>query len=959
MSEDNSKDRCHCKGLESNTPLLIDNPPIQNRIKFRIGEFGHFKESMLVSLNTKNDSLNTKNDSLPIIIDPESKITSKHTTKITGTFDPMKAVKIIVNGKVIGKTTANENGEWEITVIPEKIPKNEEITVEPQMALPSLMTRANDDLVISTIESWAMLCDIITFYQERIANEGYLRTANERNSVLQLARTIGYELKSGISATAKLAFTLEDTLGSFDYVTIPKQTKIQSMPDPEGDGLPITFETKEDLEARPEWDNIDAGLVDTIANNQEDDFLKDNVFYFKGINLDLKIGRDLLVAKESASNQTTIHYKKIMLIDEYENLNITKITTINHLRTQTYPITIDSSNQGVFTFRNSANFFGHNSTKRRLETSADSENDEQWTDTKINMRSDLIGGFYNTENPVIGDTVYFDNIYPEIIPGNWVSFKTRDKATCSYIVLDAWEKSIADFGLSQKITGVKLHIRTDGNIPEFFTRRITSAAIQSERREISGKILPKMYPHMISEEISYLEKETEEKTLLINVEKPLDIEKLRERIIIISGKTSEDAIDEESEFKTIANIRQISDVSNQAVVTFTEKIEKTYIRSTIKINFNVIEATQGQTLEPEIIGSGDGSEQFQEFELKGIPLTYVPAIENGSKNSLEIRVNGALWEEKINLAFLNDKENSYIARLEDNGTTRVIFGDGKTGKRLPTGIENIKAHYRIGTGLVGNVQKNQLSLLIDKPFGVLQVNNPENAIGGADAEKIENARENAPLVTLTLNRLVSLLDFEDYARAYKGISKAHAFWIWDDQRKVVYLSLATDSQTSVVKGDSTYENLLGSMNKIKDPSIPIKIANLNKESFIKKQFYLNIGISVENDILFLDVKPIIEEKIIETYDFSQRKFGQKITDTEIIALVHSVKGVKNVLIKHLSFSNDINEEEEIIEEVHDVLPAKEPYVEIIDEPPKQTKIIYPAEIITLARNPKIVEIQDE
>ena len=46
----------------------------------------------------------------------------------------------------------------------------------------------------------ACVADVLGFYQERIANEGYLRTATERRSVLELARTIGYELKPGVAA---------------------------------------------------------------------------------------------------------------------------------------------------------------------------------------------------------------------------------------------------------------------------------------------------------------------------------------------------------------------------------------------------------------------------------------------------------------------------------------------------------------------------------------------------------------------------------------------------------------------------------------------------------------------------------------------------------------------------------------------------------------------------------------
>ena len=57
---------------------------------------------------------------------------------------------------------------------------------------PALTTRDADDPAIALLDAWATVADVLTFYQERIANEGYLRTATERRSVLELARLIGY-----------------------------------------------------------------------------------------------------------------------------------------------------------------------------------------------------------------------------------------------------------------------------------------------------------------------------------------------------------------------------------------------------------------------------------------------------------------------------------------------------------------------------------------------------------------------------------------------------------------------------------------------------------------------------------------------------------------------------------------------------------------------------------------------
>jgi hypothetical protein len=103
-------------------------------------------------------------------------------------------------------------------------------------ALADFQTRDDDDFSIALLDAWATVADVLTFYQERIANESYLRTATERRSLLELARLISYELRPGVTASTYLAFALEEAPGAPDQAT--KQTtidigaKVQSVPTP-------------------------------------------------------------------------------------------------------------------------------------------------------------------------------------------------------------------------------------------------------------------------------------------------------------------------------------------------------------------------------------------------------------------------------------------------------------------------------------------------------------------------------------------------------------------------------------------------------------------------------------------------------------------------------------------------------------------------------------------------------
>ena len=117
-----------------------------------------------------------------------------------------------------------------------------------------MTTRSPDDPAIALLDAWATIGDVLAFYQERIANEGFLRTATERRSILEQARLIGYELHPGVAASAYLAFSVDTAEGSPASAVVPKGTKVQSVPGQ--NELPQTFETSDEVTARLEWNAL-------------------------------------------------------------------------------------------------------------------------------------------------------------------------------------------------------------------------------------------------------------------------------------------------------------------------------------------------------------------------------------------------------------------------------------------------------------------------------------------------------------------------------------------------------------------------------------------------------------------------------------------------------------------------------------------------------------------------------
>lgn len=162
-------------------------------------------------------------------------------------------------------------------------------TIETTHPLDGLTTRDPSDPSIALLDGWATVADVLTFYQERNANEGYLRTATERRSVLELARLVGYAPRPGVAASVYLAYTVDDK--QVDPTTIAAGSGAQSIPGPGETSQ--TFETSEDLEARREWNDL------KVRRTRPQDITLDNVLllgdlHIAGPTTTLKKGDPLL-----------------------------------------------------------------------------------------------------------------------------------------------------------------------------------------------------------------------------------------------------------------------------------------------------------------------------------------------------------------------------------------------------------------------------------------------------------------------------------------------------------------------------------------------------------------------------------------------------------------------------------------------------------------------------------------
>jgi hypothetical protein len=104
--------------------------------------------------------------------------------------------------------------------------------------LPEWTSRDPADFGIVLIELFAYMGDILNYYIDRSANEAFMTTASQRDSVLYLARLLGYNPTTVVASTVTLTFSNPTA----SAITVPAGTQIATSASTTG-GTQVIFET--------------------------------------------------------------------------------------------------------------------------------------------------------------------------------------------------------------------------------------------------------------------------------------------------------------------------------------------------------------------------------------------------------------------------------------------------------------------------------------------------------------------------------------------------------------------------------------------------------------------------------------------------------------------------------------------------------------------------------------------
>ena len=821
-------------------------------------------------------------------------------------------------------------------------------------ALAALTTRDEDDWTIGLADAFACVADVLTFYQERIANESWLRTATERRSVLELARLIGYQLAPGVAASTALAFTLESSPGQRALaarpVTIATGSRVQSVPD--ADQSAQNFETTTAITARVEWNAMPAQTAETIVIGPDLTEL-----YISGTGNSIQQGDAILIVGRERQQDVDSDRWDVRWIDAVEidtTRAITRLTWSKGLGVVWSPPT--SQGVHVYVFRQRASLFGSNAPDPDLVRVTNGFTPDAtgstWTNHSIDAAAKLID---------------LDAPYPKVVMHGWLALAGGAGGTSPigyvelYRVAGVTQAAVARYAMSGRVTRVIVD-SAENLDPITFNLRDTFVLAQSEelkraqrpllypvygstltlgRREpdlqpgqliaVSGKRQRVTIPADTSG-ISFADGRTPaaddsfpmlaapEAQLPADEWQPLDPQQLDPGLessgtwrwsvadvdgtlltitapagsLLLQAALGDDEVVSES--VTIADGADGVDPDLVTTrLTLSAPLANCYDRTTVTVNANVAPATHGESV-AEIGGSGDAAQSNQRFALKQAPLTFVSSGSDpsGAVSTLQVRVGDVLWSERSSLYGTGPTDRVYTLRHDDAGTTTVEFGDGVEGARLPTAQNNLRFAYRKGLGVAGNLRTGQLSTLLSRPLGVKAVTNPIPASGGQDSETLQRARSNAPLRMLTLDRAVSAQDYADFSRAFAGIDKAAATWINDGRARGIYVTVAGSGGGAIPAGSATQKNLVAALRAYGDPLLPLSV-----ETFGDARFTLRATVKIDPAYDSARTLAAVDAALRAAYAFDARDFGEPVTIDEVYAVIQDVAGVIAADIQHL------------------------------------------------------------
>ncbi|MER6349818.1 putative baseplate assembly protein [Streptomyces sp. NPDC001595] len=487
--------------------------------------------------------------------------------------------------------------------------------------------------------------------------------------------------------------------------------------------------------------------------------------------------------------------------------------------------------------------------------------------------------------PLTADVLLLDAVQEEIQPGSWIAVRVAGRPRTRVLrVTEAERLSVADEQDAARVTRLRLSAPWTDDVEDIAARRATTVwaapapltlAPSPETSDVAGATIA-------------LDGTYEGLT--------------PGRPVVVAGERT-DVVPETgaapgrrpgvpgAELAVLAGVRHAFDGTSpdarvRTTLVLTAPLAHRYRRDSVVVHGNVVAATAGETV-TEVLGSGDATRAGLTLPLRQGPLVWLPAeTADGGEEALTVRVDGVAWRRTADLGEAGPADQVYRLAAGADGKAAVQFGDGRHGARPPTGTENITARYRIGGGRAGNVPAGRISQVISKPLGVAAVTNPLPATGGADADGPAELRQAIPLRLAAFDRLVSVRDYESFARAFAGVGKAIARRCTDGRRPLVHVTVAAADDAPLDPAAPLLTGLRKALRRYGDPGLPVRV-----EPCERVRLVVVLGVRTHPDHLPDKVERRVREALAARLGFDAARLTRPVHLSAVVAAAHAVPGV--------------------------------------------------------------------
>jgi hypothetical protein len=782
--------------------------------------------------------------------------------------------------------------------------------LDKSRTLASWTHRGADDPGIALLESAAVVGDILTFYQRLYANEAYLRTARWRESVAALVQLTGYRLAPGVGGEAVFAVAVKGK----QPVQVPVGFGFKAQLD--GVEGPAEFESTKAVTAHPALgrfhfyrprlplSNIPVGLSELELHavaGQVDATSLAAVELREGDRLMLVPDTTMFDAGGGGYNPLQPQARpEILVVAEVETVLDRVIVRFKGALTVARGSTVRA-----YKIDRSFRHFGHNVPRvigrihptTGIYTPSPTHFQRRiWGDyTPPSADADVYSPLRKEEIPL--DTSVDDLAVggPLICEGftEFTGISTPVRFTVVKTVTDLRADSLVWGGMSGSVTVLEVDSKLIANdsilnetadIRRFRCHQAVGPelTLRAPTRWTSGSFT--------TGQVNFYGRYEEAKALAerdLLLQSP-DGSLQAVRVVTTAAQLSLTGRDAHNPWMWTLILDQPPEAEREA---FDEA------EPHVVVYGNLIPANEGKTEPEAVLGNGDRREIFQTFPLPKAPLTYLlrESETPAQVPELTVWVDGIRWRRVETFFNSGPSDQVYVVREDDEGNSYVQFGDGKTGARLPSGLDNVVARFRTGSGARGPLEPDAKPHATGKLKELDEVFLPGPATGGGQAESADNAREAAPAGLQSLGRLVGMADIEAEALALPGVLKARAYWAVLGGVPRVCLAVLTEG---ALEADTRrVQESMNAVNQCRGPSrYAIKVVH-----GLRQYLHLALRVGYAAERRPADMRAAIHaalgiaadtEAAEGLFALSQRRFAQDAHLSQLLAVVQQVAGVR-------------------------------------------------------------------